>query len=247
VLIACALALVCALLVMPGRRRRRGEAAPLLRGTGRHWRRQYGRRSFLRLGAGILAAGLLAYSGADEAVVRWHDRRVQGRTSDRVAAWLKPLGERYWFLVWLLVGAVDAWVRTGPFSRWGRANLEAMIVGLPTLWTVQRGLGANRPSSDEPDPRWRPLAADNAASGHAFMAAVPWLNLAVRSHGRPTRLLAGAASWLTGWTRLNDRKHYLSQIVLGWLIAWNAVSAVQPGEVTSSRKDRNVEDRAPSA
>jgi membrane-associated phospholipid phosphatase len=99
-------------------------------------------------------------------------------------------------------------------------------VGLPTLWTVQRGLGANRPSSDDADPRWRPLAADNSASGHAFIAAVPWLNLARRTDSRVAAAIARAASWLTGWSRLNDRKHYVSQIVLGWVIAWNAVSAV---------------------
>lgn len=55
---------------------------------------------------------------------------------------------------------------------------------------------------------------------------MPWLN-AARAAGlhrwRPY-LLAG--SWLSGWSRLNDRKHYLSQVGLGWFIAWQAVSAV---------------------
>ena len=49
-LIAFGLALVCALLVAPGLRRRRGDFAPLFRGTGGHWKRQYGRRSILRNG-----------------------------------------------------------------------------------------------------------------------------------------------------------------------------------------------------
>ena len=89
-------------------------------------------------------------------------------------------GQRYWFVCWLAVGAVDAWLRTNAFTRWGRDNFEAMVVGLPTLWTLQRGLGANRPSDPDPDPRWRPLADDNAASGHAFISAIPWLNLARR-------------------------------------------------------------------
>jgi membrane-associated phospholipid phosphatase len=225
-LIAFGLALVCALLAAPGLRRARGSRAPLFVRTGPHWRRMYGRRSFLRLGAGVAVAGVLAYSGADTALEGWHARRVRGAGSDVLARLVKHFGERYWFFVWLMVGAVDAWVRTGPFSRWGRTNFEAMAVGLPTLWTVQRGLGANRPSSDDADPRWRPLAADNSASGHAFIAAVPWLNLARRTDSRVAAAIARAASWLTGWSRLNDRKHYVSQIVLGWVIAWNAVSAV---------------------
>ena len=94
------------------------------------------------------------------------------------------------------------------------------------LWTVQRGLGANRPSSDDGSPRWRPLNAANSASGHMFIAAVPWLNLAARAPQLSTRSLARMASTVTGWSRLNDRKHYLSQIILGWTIAYNAVAAV---------------------
>ena len=220
------LCVIAALLLRPAERRRRGAMAPLFVGTGRQWRANYAsRRTFLRLGAAVAGAAVLAYSGADTAIESWHATTVRGRASDRLAAAFKPAGERFWFVNWLLVAAVDAWVRTSAFSRWGRQNFEAMVVGLPTLWTLQRGLGANRPSSDDADPRWRPLAADNAASGHAFIGAVPWLTLARRARGRALPPLAGAASVLTGWSRLNDRKHYLSQVVLGWTIAYNAVAA----------------------
>ena len=225
--IVIGLCVVAALLVRPGRRRGPGATAPLFVGTGHHWRRNYAsRRTFLRLGAAVAGAAVLAYSGADTALESWHTSAVRGRTSDRLAAAVKPAGERFWFINWLLVAAVDAWVRTSAFSRWGRRNFEAMVVGLPTLWTLQRGLGANRPSSDAADPRWRPLAADNAASGHAFIGAIPWLTLARRAHGGALPPLAGAASVLTGWSRLNDRKHYPSQVILGWTIAYNAVAAV---------------------
>ncbi len=101
-----------------------------------------------------------------------------------------------------------------------------MVVGLPTLWTLQRGLGANRPSSEDGSPRWRPMRAANSASGHAFISAVPWLTLARRNRLVPVRWAARFGSVLTGWSRLNDRKHYVSQIILGWTIAWNAVWAV---------------------
>jgi hypothetical protein len=70
------------------------------------------------------------------------------------------------------------------------------------------------------------MKAANSASGHTFLAAVPWLNLARRWHGGPVPGLARAASILTGWSRLNDRKHYVSQIMLGWVIAYNATEAV---------------------
>lgn len=225
--VALGLLVVCALLAWPGIRVRKGEAHHLIKGTGGHWRRNYGRRSFLRLLGATAVAGTLAYSGIDSAVDGFLTNNVRSKGTDRLAAILKFFGERFWFAGWLLVAGIDAWWRTGRFSRWGRSNFEAMVVGLPTLWTVQRGLGANRPSSDDGDPRWRPLAAANSASGHTFMAAVPWLNL-VRSGGLGRMRWAGyVGSWLTGWSRLNDRKHYLSQVILGWTIAWNAVNAVQ--------------------
>ena len=101
-----------------------------------------------------------------------------------------------------------------------------MAVGLPVLWTLQRALGADRPSADEPTPHWRPFATDHAASGHAFIGAVPWLNAARAAGLHRWKPLLLAGSTLAGWSRLNDRKHYLSQVWLGWFIAWQATNAV---------------------
>ncbi len=229
--IAIGLSLICALLVMPGRWRRGGPKAPLLAGTGSHWRRNYSRRSFLRLGGAVAAAGALAYSGADEAVDEFHSGTLRSSGTDTASHLVNIFGERFWFVNWFLVAGIDAWVRSGSFSSWGRNNFEAMVVGLPVLWTLQRGLGANRPSDENPNPRWRPMSDDNSASGHAFIAAIPWLNLARRTGNPNARWAARFGSVLTGWSRINDRKHYLSQVVLGWSIAWNAVEAVHGKEL----------------
>jgi len=222
---------------MPGRSRRGSPKAILLEGTRSHWRRNYSRRSFLRLGGAVAAAGVLAYSGADEAVDSFHSGTLRSAGTDTASHIVNPFGERFWLVNWFLVAVVDTWVRSGSFSRWGRENFEAMVVGLPVLWTLQRGLGSNRPSDDDSDPRWRPLKDDNAASGHAFIAAIPWLNLARRWQGKYPKWAARCGSVLTGWSRINDRKHYLSQVVLGWTIAWNAVDAVHGNELPVAAND----------
>ncbi len=229
-LIVFALSIVCALLVMPAVGRRNSGARPLFKNTGGHWKKNYGRRSFLKLGIALAGAGILAYSGVDEALESFHSGTLRSPLTDRFSGLFKPAGERFWFGNWALVASLDAWVRSNAFSRWGRANFEAMVVGLPTLWTLQRALGANRPSSDDGSPRWKPMKAANSASGHAFIAAVPWLTLARRNKLISVRQGARLASVLTGWSRLNDRKHYVSQILLGWTIAWNAVAAVADDE-----------------
>lgn len=251
-----AVVVLIAIAVWPTGGCRRGR--PLFRDTGPQWRRAYGRRAFLRLGLALGAAAVLAYSGADEAIERWHSELVDTRElraenqrialreagredearrihtddypsspSDYVARAAKPWGEREHFLVWGLAGLVDWLWRSSPASRWARANFEAMCVGLPMLWTVQRVLGSNRPTNHDGSPRWRPFQHANSASGHAFIGAIPFWNLARRLHAGWARGLAGFVGTLTGWSRINDRKHYLSQVLLGWTIAWNAVDAVQ--------------------
>jgi len=157
------LALVCGFMVWPkkwGRQTKRGAGQydPLFVGTSAHWRRNYGRRSFLRLGGAIVVAGVLAYTGADEVIEGHHAQKVRSSGSDAAAKWVKVFGERFWVTSWFIVAAFDAWWQSGPVSRWARKNFEAMVVGLPTLWIVQRGLGANRPSSDHGSPQWRPMA-----------------------------------------------------------------------------------------
>jgi PAP2 superfamily protein len=230
--IVIGLFVICAWLIRPGISRRRTGNEPLFVRTGPQWRRNYGRRSFLRLGGAVAAAGLLAWTGVDEACDSYHSDVLRSTGTDRAARLVKHLGERFWFLNWGLLAVMDAWLRTSSVSRWGRKNFEAMAVGLPTLWTLQRGLGANRPSSDDANPRWRPMKADNSASGHAFIAAVPLLHLAHRVGNRPARWFLRAASTLTGWSRMNDRKHYLGQVGLGWVIAWNAVEATRDQDST---------------
>jgi hypothetical protein len=240
------LAVVLLLVMLWPVRGPRRKGTTLLRHTGPQWRRAYGRRALLRYGLALGAAAALAHLGGDESFDRWHTRALdvrEGRggrrqppsSSDRVAAIAKPAGERWWFLVWLTAALGDWLWRSTSFSRWGRANFEAFCVGLPSLWVLQRGLGANRPSSDGGSPRWRPFQNANSASGHAFIGAVPWWTLARRLNGPATRSAATALGLVTGWSRLNDRKHYLSQVLLGWTVAWNAVDAVDtvdspPGE-----------------
>jgi hypothetical protein len=230
------LAIVLLLIVcwpVPGPRQR---GKPLLRHTGLQWRRAYGRRALLRYGVALGTAAVLAHLGGDASFDRWHTRTLDVREgrggrdqrpspSDRVAAAAKPTGERWWFLVWLVTALGDWLWRSTSFTRWGRANFEACCVGLPSLWVIQRGLGANRPSSDGGSPRWRPLQNANSASGHAFIGAVPWWTLARRLDAQAAQVAVTALGMVAGWSRLNDRKHFLSQVLLGWTIAWTAVEA----------------------
>jgi membrane-associated phospholipid phosphatase len=196
------------------------------RDTGRHYRRNYSRRGFLKMGAAATVAAVIAHSGVDAAVESWHATEVKSPRSDRLAEFFKQFGERYWFLVWALFAACDGLLGSHAITRWGRRNSEAMVVGLPSLWTLQRVLGAGRPTDHLQSPHYHPFADDNTASGHTFIAAIPWLTLARNTGGPLQRWAARLAGVATGWSRINDRRHYLSQVMLGYYLAWQAVDSV---------------------
>lgn len=224
--VACALLLLAVIAAGAGMRafRDRRGPRPFTR-TRAHYGRFLSRRTFLRLGAATAAAAALAHTGVDEAVDRAYGARGHGDVSDAVSAGWKGFGERFWFLVWGVFAALDGLLVSTPLLRWGRGNFEAMVVGLPALWTLQRLGGASRPEEGR-GARWRPLADDNTASGHTFIAAIPLLNLGRGVRDRVGRGALWLASWGTGWSRLHDRKHYLSQVLYGHAIAAAAVDAV---------------------
>ncbi|MGD8395708.1 MAG: phosphatase PAP2 family protein [Candidatus Eiseniibacteriota bacterium] len=223
--------LLIPLAILLAARRRHGAphrpaGAPAMRELPRLLRRHHSRRNFLRLGLAVAGAAVLAYGGVDARVDRWHAAHVRGRTAHTIADLAHFLGERPWVLYWLLFALIDAWWATNPLTRWGRRCFDATLIGLPGLWVVQRGLGASRPRETPHGPRFHPLADDNSASGHTFIAAVPFLVAARMSHRMPARSIAYALSPVTGWSRIHDRKHYLSQVALGYGLAWQAVDTV---------------------
>jgi membrane-associated phospholipid phosphatase len=237
--IALILAIGLLLVLVAGGLRRRKEhperPADPLRQIGHTGRRLYTRRNFLKLAGATAGGAVLTYSGADELFDEWHRDHVRGDASDAVAHVAKEFGENYVAFAALAYGLAD-WALPGTaVGRWGRQCFTATACGLPVLWTWQRALGGSRPSDEKPwGPRYRPFADENSVSGHTFLAAIPFL-VAAREIGNPVG--AGglrALSPVTGWSRMNDERHYLSQVMLGYGLAWESVQAadLSPGSAS---------------
>lgn len=90
--------------------------------------------------------------------------------------------------------------------------------------------GAGRPSDIRDLSYWHPFKASNGASGHAFMGAVPFLTLAGMTDDPLAKCLFYACSPWTGISRINDNLHYLSEVWLGWWMAWLSCDAVNKTE-----------------
>jgi hypothetical protein len=117
----------------------------------------------------------------------------------------------------------------------GTRTIRAYGVGAPPMLFMQTALGASRPGETRYRSRWKPLDDSNAVSGHAFVGAVPFITAAKMTEDP---LLKGGlyfCSTLTGWSRVNDNRHYLSQAWLGWWMAFLACQAVQETELEDRR------------
>jgi hypothetical protein len=190
------------------------------------------------LGLGLGAAAILANARLDEHFQRWHDERIKCSGTDGFSDAVKWLGDgRITIPVFagsaLLGSAFDCQdPRVLTVNQWGNRCLRTVAVGGPPLLALKYLLNGARPA-DEFTSRWRPFEgpySEGAVSGHAFIGAVPFLNAAKMTDDFGLKLGLYTASALPAWSRINDRRHYLSQAILGWWLAWLATDAVHRTE-----------------
>jgi len=179
---------------------------------------------------GVGAAAVMANTGIDEHFQHWHDESVKGLPSGRFADVVRELGTGLY-----IVPAVSLAAVLGPYCRyecgtwlgtWGQRCLRSYVVGAPMVLALQLGLGASRPDESDAHSYWKPFTDDNSVSGHAFIGSVPFIQAAMLTDNFWARLAIFVASTFTGWSRINDDAHYLSQSFLGWWIGLVACTAV---------------------
>jgi hypothetical protein len=207
-------------------RSRAGRTWEVLRGD---YSQFYSARALAGLGAGLLVAGAIANTDADQEAYDWYHGEV-GTGADPWADGADQLGEPAVGLGGALLGvALLGMVPPGenerPAAAWVRRTARGYLVGLPALYYLQQVVGSGRP--DEPEgSRWQVFGESHGVSGHAFLAAVPLLTLARTADNRLVQGSAFLASVATAWARVHQEKHYPSQAFLGWYLAWTATGAV---------------------
>ncbi|MCI0379649.1 MAG: phosphatase PAP2 family protein [Gemmataceae bacterium] len=202
------------------------------------FRNNYTGRNLCTLGLAVAVVAPLANTRVDQRFQDWYQRSVRSDVSDEISHVSWHLG-RHYIVVPVLVGtslggrcfddtATGHWLHI-----WGDRSCRALMVGAPAVGVLQYGLGASRP--EEHSSRWRPFQDENSVAGHGFVGAVPFLVAAGMTENRPLRALLYAGSFLTTWSRVNDDAHYLSQAILGWVIAYTAVQSVQQTDIENQR------------
>jgi hypothetical protein len=179
--------------------------------------------NLIALGAGIGVAGILANTSADRDMQEYYQDRIRGKSTDSISEASKIPGEVF-ITVPALVGTRFLFKDTAA-SEWSQKSLRAIIVGAPAGLFIQRATGVSRPYED--DSKWRPFKDNNGLSGHAFIGAVPFITAARMNDNAYIKGILYGLSFLPALSRTNDDKHYLSQVALGWYLAFLSCNAVE--------------------
>ena len=182
------------------------------------------------VGLAVLIAAPLANTNADQQFRNWYQKQAKGNSGvDSFALQVKNLGE-YKYMVPAYIGISIAGhlfpdnIYATPVGEFGDRSLRALAVGAPMVGVLQYGLGGARPYTG--GSQWDPLKATNSASGHAFVGAVPFLTAAEMTDNWALKAVFVGGSFLTGWSRIHTDDHYISQVFLGWSMAYLATTTV---------------------
>jgi hypothetical protein len=189
----------------------------------------YSRQSLRPLVIGLTANAILANTRMDQEFADWYQRDVRASGTDDFARIAKVFGEQ-----WYMAGAFASASVAGRYldidprvQIWGDRSMRSLLVGVGPLWLLQRSIGSSRPNDAPPSSDWDFWNDNNGASGHTFVGAIPFLVAGQLAERPAARFAWVAASTLPGWSRINDNDHYLSQVILGWCLAYAATQSVR--------------------
>jgi membrane-associated phospholipid phosphatase len=189
----------------------------------------------LAIAFGVGAA--LANTSADEHFQNWYQAHVRTDATDHASSFFRAFGIGAIFIpAWAGVGFVGAYFDESPCgnvaAELGFQTTRAYLVGSPAVLFAQYLTGGSRPGERPDASHWRPFQDSNGVSGHAFIGAVPFLTAARMVESPWLKGLLYFGSTLPGWSRIDDNKHFLSQVLLGWSMAYIACDAVDRTERT---------------
>ncbi|MFH1655255.1 MAG: phosphatase PAP2 family protein [Candidatus Omnitrophota bacterium] len=193
----------------------------------------YSGENLIKLAIGLGVSGILANTSADQDFRQWYQDEIRsGETDDFEKAW-EPFGDLKMtapaYLGAVVIGELTKDTQLGSvIGEWGWRSTRTLFIGAPQMVFWQYALGAQRPTEGDSD--WRFYDDNNSVSGHSFLGAIPFLSAAKMVDNFYLKSAFYAASTFPGISRINKDKHYLSQVMLGWWIAYLSASSVDKTE-----------------
>lgn len=195
------------------------------------YRNYYDTGTMAKLAYSLALGSVLANTSLDQDFRDWYQDDVRSTETDNFADFWKTFGEGHLFIpsfaCLALAGKfVEDLPILGAAGEFGARTTRAYLVGAPPMLLMQFVLGASRPEETDHSSYWDPFQDTNSVSGHAFIGAVPFIAAADMTDNFLLKSGLYACSTLTGVSRINDDCHYLSQVILGWWMAYLACEAV---------------------
>jgi membrane-associated phospholipid phosphatase len=173
--------------------------------------------------------GGIAVAGAFDEPVERDAQQDRSRFGDQLASAVRRMGEPEVFATVPAALIAAGLVTTRPGLRRGgeRIAVSLALAGL-LVWAGKLAVGRLRPNQTLETGVFKPFSgADAFPSGHATMAFALATSLADETK-RPwatAALMTVAAG--TGWSRLNDNKHWLSDVVAGAALGVTSAQLVE--------------------
>lgn len=190
-------------------------------GTG--YKNVYSSDNLPWLGKTLLVGGIIANTDLDQDIQESYNRNILSEYSNDFSKITKTFGDTAPTAIYFGLAAINRMAcdrDCGPIPEWGDRSLQALLVGLPAVWTSQAILGGARPRHGVGS-EWNifEFEYEHTVSGHAYVGAVPFLTAAQMTDNPYAKATFYALSPLTAISRINDQKHYFSQALMGWLYA----------------------------
>lgn len=179
-----------------------------------------GRRLAVIYGAFFIPVFGLILSGADPDILKFV-QRPENSTANLAAEWISEFGEfQYSSLAIAAIFLCLAWSRrSGRLRTIGLALLISGILGGVSVNVFRPAFGRARPHQME-DGRFTWFRMNSRyqgfPSGHTTSTTASMTALAVLYP--PAAAPAIAVSVAVGWSRMQRNKHYLSDVIGGWLL-----------------------------
>lgn len=209
----------------------------------------YHKDNLTRVGGTLFIAGILANGGIDNGIKHFWQDNIRSKTTDR---FLKPQKEIGFFnYKKVYIGTIvlgywmDDYVVGHAVYQWGYRSFRGLLLGSPQVTALRHILGGGRPIKRCQNQASHPYSKSNwrfftygrpSCSGHTFNGALPFLTAAMMTERPVYRYGLYALSTLPGIARINANKHYFSQVLLGWSIAYFSAKVV---DISDKDKEEN--------
>lgn len=169
-------------------------------------------------GLGALGAVALAAAADESLQEEFQAHRTEGK--DDVARVFKRMGEPTVYVLPAL-GTLAAGVILGDdrVTRAGGRITAGLLTAAVVTNLLKPAVGRRRPSNSDDAFAFDPFSnRDSWPSGHTAMAFALATSLGDELHFTPATVLLYGAAGLTGWSRLNDNRHWGSDVLAGALV-----------------------------